>query len=566
MNSSTQTPPLSMRRRISFTTSFGPPQESLLRHRIDDILKRKHPFTELVPTPPSRGDYTSISPQEKAIIIRSIRTYASLVDVRYNRSRIVWQTVEKYWQHVWSWIDFLHRRPNPDSIRVVIAVFDGLANNAEHPPVRGLLLSEPNAIAILVDCWFRLPRQADVLNIKPWMALIPLTQAISAIYCDVDDEALDVIVERELYRGARGSGRRLFRHIATVIQVLIDLSVEQEHGALVTVIELASALFAEGNNPYLQPQPMPRSMVRAAVQLVQKDAGSKFEILAQAACFFLHMTWEEMDLRPMLWSLKEGLLPHILRMKDPELREEQPADLLKVIHIGLAHRRVLRMFWKVYERDRKEIENAPWKPKQFTDMLKRAERNRETYEELLPTWLGTEGYCHNPETLYQCPCKTSYYCSIECQRADWDIHKDDCHMWQWYKFEETEHPCPSPLFNQRDMEYIQAISREYIDDLDDVTEKAEEVEPGLNRTVRLAVSWCHGEPSHHVLKTTIPKRKTVILTAAVMMGQELVLVTLPTLTIRLRDEGDPSDSEAWSDAMWYDDVEDDEESMSGEGA
>ena len=122
------------------------------------------------------------------------------------------------------------------------------------------------------------------------------------------------------------------------------------------------------------------------------------------------------------------------------------------------------------------------------------------------------------------------------------------------------------MFNQRDMEYIQAISREYIDALDDVTEKAEEVEPGLNRTVRLAVSWCHGEPSHHMLKTTIPKRKTVILTAAVMMGQELVLVTLPTLTIRLRDEGDPSDSEAWSDAMWYDDVEDDEESVSGEGA
>uniref|UniRef100_D8PQT5 MYND-type domain-containing protein n=1 Tax=Schizophyllum commune (strain H4-8 / FGSC 9210) TaxID=578458 RepID=D8PQT5_SCHCM len=557
MNLAIQTPPLSTRRLTSFTTS------SVLRTRI--VLKRKHPFTELIPTPPSRGDYTSISPQERAIIIRSIRTYAAIVDSKYNRSRIVWQTVEKYWQHVWSWIDFLHRRPNPDSIRVVIAIFDGLTQNTEHPPVRGLLLSQPNAIAILVDCWFRLPRQADILNIKPWMALIPLTQAISAIYCDLDDEAMDFIIERELYRGARGSGRRLFRHIATIIRTLIDLPLEQEHGALVTVVELASALFAEGNNPYLQPQPMPRSMVRAAVQLVRKDAGSKFEILAQAACFFLHMTWEEMDLRPMLWSLKEGLLPHILRMKDPELRKDQPAELLKLIHIGLAHRRVLRMFWKVYERDRKEIENAPWKPKQFTEMLKRAERNRETYEELLPTWRGTEGYCHNPETLYQCPCKTSYYCSIECQRADWDIHKDDCHMWQWYKFEETEHPRPSPMFNQRDMEYIQAISREYIDALDDVTEKAEEVEPGLDRTVRLAVSWCHGEPSHHVLKTTIPKRKTVILTAAVMMGQELVLVTLPTLTIRLRDEGDPSDSEAWSDAMWYeDDGEDDDEGMSGE--
>ncbi|KAL1739212.1 hypothetical protein HDZ31DRAFT_49740, partial [Schizophyllum fasciatum] len=315
----------------------------------------------------------------------------------------------------------------------------------------------------------------------------------------------------------------------------------------------------------LRPDPMPRGLIRAIVLLVKRHAGTSFEIMAQSACYLLQQSLDTFDSRPLQWALQEGLLPHMLRMTQVDLRQSDPKELLEHVHTGLAFRRVQRVFWKTYERDKKAIENAPWKPKILKKIVQRAKKNHENYEALHERWLSSMDHCNNPQCpspktdLLQCPCKAGYYCSKACQRAHWHEHRDNCHIWHWDAFEETDLALDYPLFNQRDIDYLKSITQSYVDlHLDDIANQARAIDPGLGHTYRLTVAWVGGEPTHRVTVADLwLGKRAVVITAALMMGNEFVLVTLSGLTLVLKGpEGCESDDEVWTT---------DEDTSEGEG-
>ncbi|KAI5898116.1 uncharacterized protein SCHCODRAFT_02156424 [Schizophyllum commune H4-8] len=425
--------------------------ETKLRQRIDDILKKK-PLAELLEPVPTnhQGAYTPLHPRKWAVVVRSLRTYSALSDPSLvSRSRRVWQTIEKYWTHAWAWVDYLHHRPNVDSVRLVIHLFMSLSENIENrrAEVVDLLHAEPNSIVLLIDVWFRIPEY--MFQIRGNLALVPLAKAVAAVYCESDSVEIRAIVERELSRRVQGSGHRLFRHVARLLRILLTLSDKEEDGGVLASLELSSQLLVDRTHS-LHPSVLPRDMINVCVALVRRHAGQPYEVVAQAACFFLEQAWTlTADLRPIIWSLQEGLLPNILCMKQPKLRKGDPMVLLKQLQPALSHRRVLRTFWHAYQRDKLSIEKAPWHPKILDDLIERAEKHWAIFEKLQKEWDATTTHCHNPDCplpaldIYQCPCKTAYYCSRECQRQNWkDDHRTKCHFFRWDLIEETKVPLP----------------------------------------------------------------------------------------------------------------------------
>lgn len=521
-----------------------------LRHEMDIVLKTKTPFTELL-DPPFQ---TPITPRRLTAMVAALRTYATLLYSHYSGQRRVWQTIEEYWPQVWIWVDFLQRRPSTDSLRLVSLLFEAVRDNTEkNASFTPLLLAQPHAIALLVNVWLHQLRYARANDLAPSFFAKSLAKSLTAVYTDLDNSEIKGIIEREIHRGVAGDAHRLFRHIARVVRLLFTMKDSEEDGALLATLEISSYFIAEERDPLLLPRVMPRAMIYAVVALVQRHAGTVLELMAQSACFFLSQTWTiGTDRRPLIWALHAGLLPALLRMRQDRYRDESASELLMEIHKNLAHRKVLTAFWQAYERDKAAIERAPWQPERLRKIIKRAEKSNKALRVLREVWIPDMGHCHNIEcpfpvpSLLQCPCKMAYYCSKECQKVHWNAgHRRNCHMWHWDLIEETKEKLSYPLYDDRDIEFLTQITKEYADHhLDDVFQKAKKIDPDLKRTFMLTVSWAHGEPSHWVTEArSFRMERTVILQVAVFMGRELTLVTLPTATLTLTGPGGLSDSE-----------------------
>lgn len=522
-----------------------------LRHQLDETLKRKAPFTELLERPPAAGDYTLLPIQRLSAVVCALRVYVALFESQHTRSRLVWQTIEEFWPHVCIWIGFLHIRPNYESVKHIITLFDDVRQNLAHAGLVALLLAQPHMIVLLTDVWLHMFRYLSAFEITIHQAMVPTAKAIAAIYSELDNADVSAIVEREVLRAVGNNAHKLFRHIARLMHVLSKLPVEQDDGALLATLEIASFFIAEDHNPLLRPSVVPRATICAVVELVKQYAGRVLEIMAQSACFFLVQTWTiSTDRRPLLWALRAGLIPHMLRMEQEELRKADATELLKELWTNMAHRRVLRVFWQTYQRDKEAIEKAPWQPKIFKKILRRAKMNYAVLESLEEKWLSDMGHCHNLEcpfpipNMLQCPCKRAYYCSKECQKAHWNAeHRHQCHMWCWSLLENTKEPLPYPLYDQRDIDYLTLITKEYTDHhLDDVFEEAKKIGPAnLGRTYTLTVGWA-SDPTHWVIASDrFFRERMVLIQVAVKMGNELTLVTLPSVTLTLEN---PEDSDS----------------------
>ncbi|KAL1740830.1 hypothetical protein HDZ31DRAFT_46699 [Schizophyllum fasciatum] len=438
-------------------------------------------------------------------------------------------------------------------MRLIIGLFQYASDNVEDHRIEttSLLLAQPNSLVLLLDVWFRLPQ--FLLEIQGNHALFPLSKAVAEIYCELDNLELKAIVERELHRGAHGNGRRLYRHIARLISILMTLRDDEDEGGILAMLGLASCLLPDGQTHDLRPSVMPRDMINASVAIVRRHAGQPYEIMVQSACFFLNLAWTgAADLRPLLWSLQEGVLPNILRMRQTKLRKGDPTLLLRNIEKALAHRRVLRTFWHAYQRDKQAIEQASWHPMILDDILRRAQQNWVILQELQDTWSSMSSHCYNTDCptpalqLYQCPCKFAYYCSKECQKKAWrSNHRRACHASMWAYIEETKGGFPYPLYSKRDIEYLTRISKAYMDDhLDSVYDESRKIEPSLQKTFWLTVSWAGRKPSHWVeLAPYFVKPRMVVMRAALMMGNELTVVTLPSASLTVREGLDDKDEE-----------------------
>ncbi|KAL1722089.1 hypothetical protein EV715DRAFT_287587 [Schizophyllum commune] len=427
-----------------------------------------------------------------------------------------------------------------------------LSENVEHrrAEIVDLLHAEPNCVVLLIDVWFRIPEY--MFQIRGNLALVPLAKAMATVYCESDSVEIRAIVERELSRRVQGSGHRLFRHVARLLRILLTLSNKEEDGGVLASLELSSQLLVDRTHS-LHPSVLPRDMINVCVALVRRHAGQPYEVVAQAACFFLEQAWTlTADLRPIIWALQEGVLPNILCMKQPKLRKGDPMVLLKQLQPALSHRRVLRTFWHVYQRDKLSIEKAPWHPKILDDLIERAEKHWAIFEKLQKEWDATTTHCHNPDCplpaldLYQCPCKTAYYCSRECQRENWkDDHRTKCHFFRWDLIEETKVPLPHPLYNSRDIDFLTQINKAFMDDhLNEVFEEAKKIDPTLMKTFNLTVGWGRGEPKYWVgVARYFIQPKMVIMQTGLIMGSEFTLVTLPGATLELNDTDDEEEGE-----------------------
>ncbi|KAL1663450.1 hypothetical protein GGF50DRAFT_56913 [Schizophyllum commune] len=198
--------------------------------------------------------------------------------------------------------------------------------------------------------------------------------------------------------------------------------------SLEIALQTLTSLLRSDNMPMATPS---RKVVRAAVRLL-REVLLRHRMYGDAVLFaaqFLHQFfWTTNDNKMMIWSIRAGALPMFLLVN--KVRPDFPAAAyLKSIACQTICPDVLRAVVK-YKGDSLGI----FRDASFADedVLSRVDVVVDT------RWKFLQGrkddlrecghdQCNGPVGLTRrCPCHQIAYCSKECQRADWPLHKEVC--------------------------------------------------------------------------------------------------------------------------------------------
>ncbi|KAL1703063.1 hypothetical protein EV121DRAFT_281431 [Schizophyllum commune] len=321
-------------------------------------LLRTNPLKMLFEHPPSNEPYTMFLLRDRAgDVVSALYPFGILAELVNRGVTSLWvlDKPEVVWAGVFRWAEYLlvdsvnlpaelttfdMRYTLNNAIDAVHAALVQLPSLPMEQARAILLSSEYDAVRLIVVIWLEwptfLPRIA-VKDHKP--SIIPCISLLHALWPVIgkDNDARSVFLAQLL--GARkGSSRRLFRTIASHLEVFAKSEEYRLHLDFIPFIRLASEL---ARIPELRHEGFPSKLVSVAVSTV-KFALDKYPSAATTACWLLSCLCY-CDDRAIAVAIKHGSFPLLVQTRNQYPQLDSSKDYALMRH-ALARPTVVKHF------------------------------------------------------------------------------------------------------------------------------------------------------------------------------------------------------------------------------
>lgn len=370
----------------------------------------------------------------------------------------VFDAPEIVWASVFRWIEYLQ----PTMLNAVDAMASVLEQFACLPAdtSRSIILSGGyDAVRDIVTIWLHWPRLLGSLQVRNNVArMLRCTALLQALWRVLNDhEDTQAVLVAELLRASRGDGQRLFRTLASHINLIVAR--EDEITGWLNLERLVWTVAALTSFPELRERGFPRKMVRAAMSAMhlalvqfQEAFVSAQELIAQMSRY---------DREALLIALQHGLFPMLVRH-----HRIHPNSDTNLIHSLICCALVLPAAVRRLYRSLKDVDQDTMYHRDDQALCHVAQQRHALLQRADDDWkmiaTCSNAICTTSAStaLHACVCGEALYCSRVCQRMHWKVgqHRTECLL-----SPQVNDGQAAPL-RARDLHFLVVIARAWLEE------------------------------------------------------------------------------------------------------